>query len=954
MSFTPFLQSVAESLWSRFGNQLSGLTIVLPTRRAKLYLSEYFAKLITTPIWQPKYVTIEELVISSSDLKLVDTYQLLIELYKVYSKHRNVNESFDHFYFWGEAMLSDFSAIDSYRVNAKSLFQNLADQKALDGDFSFLDEEQIQLIQSFWETFNPSARSDAQQKFIEIWDVLYPIYSDFKEALLAKGVAYNGMLLRQLVEDFEAGKLTDTFNGTYVFVGLNALNECEKSLLRLLKKRGEALFYWDYDKYYTADVEQEAGHFIRRNVREFKPEDINDSFQSFILPKDISALASSGKVMQAKSVPLLLEELKDSKVSPSDSLTKTAIVLADETLLMPLLYGLSDEAVNVTMGYPFSQTAVFTLADLLIQLQRNSKTSQNGNIAFYHKDVQAVLSHPYVKALVGAIGEDLLQNIIKNNRVYVCEKFFSDSVYLRQIFSSVPDYSSMIDYLVSIISLVDNLQMEDNVALRREYIYYFVSSIRKLKKAIREERLEVGLPVFLSLLHISLREIRIPFTGEPLSGVQVMGILETRALDFENIIILSFNEGVFPAPISSVSFLPYGLRKGFGLPTVEQHEAMYAYNFYRLVQRAKNVRLIYSTKSDGGEVGEPSRYLYQLKMESGHTVKEQVISYNVTIAQKQSISVPKSDELIEKLQMLSAIGFSPSAISTYITCPLQFYFKYLLGIKELDGVDEDISMVLFGNILHHTMERLYKPYLNEPISKEIIHLLSKDLAKVKDAVNASFAEVYFCTDSLPTDFEQNGRLSIIRDIVVRYVQDILKYDMAKVPFTLRMLEEGIKIPYSFNVNGEVKEVWLKGILDRVDEVNGGVHIVDYKTGKNKQDFRGVDALFADSYDEQNSAVFQTFLYALMYEKMNGVGKMVVPTLYFIRDMHGSGYSAKVVERKSRVVQQEVSDFSFYRKEFTGKLNETLADIFNQHLAFTQTGDPQICASRCPFKLICNR
>jgi CRISPR/Cas system-associated exonuclease Cas4 (RecB family) len=900
-------------------------------------------------------MTIEELMASNSSLKLADTYQLLIELYKVYIKHKQSGETFDHFYFWGEAMLADFDSIDKYRINAKSLFQNLADQKELSGDFSFLDEEQIQLIQSFWQSFNPNLKDSIQQRFLEIWNVLYPVYADFKNSLRDKGIAYEGMISRRLVEDMEEGKISETFNGMFAFIGLNALNECEKSLLRFLKKQQKALFYWDYDKYYTTDVQQEAGQFIRKNIREFSPEKVKDSFQSFKLPKDIRAIASTGEVMQAKVAPLLLEELKSAQKDKAEEAARTAIVLSNENLLMPLLYALPDEDVNVTMGYPFSHTAVFSLSDLLIQLQRNSKTPKNGNVSFYHKDVQAVLSHPYIKGLTGSTSDSLLQNIVKNNRVYIGEKFFEQNSSVQQIFRGISDYTSMIDYLSAIFNQLVDIKLEDDTALRKEYIYYFLSSIHKLKKAINDEKLTIGLPVFLSLLHISLRNIRIPFTGEPLSGIQVMGVLETRALDFKNVIILSFSEGVFPAPISSASFIPHNLRKGFGLPVIEEHEAMYAYNFYRLVQRAKNVRLIYSARTDGSDIGEPSRYLYQLKMESEHTVKEETFSYSITIDKKEPIVIEKSKELLGKLESRATAGLSPSAISTYIACPLQFYFKYLLAIKEQDEVEEDVNMVLFGNILHHTIEKLYHPYLNKALGRETIYSLSRDTDRIKAAVNVSFAEVYYCSDSLPDDFEQNGRLSIIRDMVMRYVRGILKYDMTKTPFVLKMLENEIKLPYVFfTANGKQKEIYLKGILDRVDEVNGNMHIVDYKTGKNKREFKGVDALFSDSNDEQNGAVFQTFLYALMYEKENGTSKLVVPTLYFIRDMYGGDYSAKVIERKSRSVQEEVSDFSFYRNEFTQRFDRLLSDLFDAEQPFVQTNDTQICATRCPFKIICNR
>lgn len=952
MAFNPFLKQVAEQLWERFGDKLETLTVVLPTRRARLYFALYLAAVIDKPVWQPRYLGMEELMASRSQLKQVDQYRLLVELYRVYCTHKESDETFDHFYFWGEAMLNDFDSIDKYRVNAQSLFANLADQKELEGDYSFLEEKQVELVQSFWDTFEPNKASRLQESFVEVWDILYPTYRDFKKRLTAKGIAYEGMIMRTLTEELEDASFTDEFDGTYVFVGLNALNECEKSLLSYLQRKEKALFYWDYDTYYLNNPQQEAGSFIRENIKRFPPEPLPDTFTSFSSPKSIELIASTGDVMQAKLIPQLLEELgtTDSPVP-----NYTAIVPADERLLVPLLYALpQDTNVNITMGYPLAQTPVFTLAELLIKLQRGRKESSKGASSYYHKDVQGVLNHPYVRRLTGSEGDELLDRIAKYNLVYVGMTQLATTDFLKLLFSPVGSYTEMTDYLTQTLTRIAEAELDDNAPLRREYAYYFITALRQLKKAISDEEMDISLPIYLSLLRMAIRSIRIPFSGEPLQGTQVMGILETRALDFENVIMLSLNEGTLPQARSSISFIPYNLRRGFGIPNADQYEAIYAYYFYRMLQRAKNIRLLYSTKADEGSTGEMSRYLQQLKMESGHQVLERTVTYSIDIETQRIITATKTDEVMQKLAARAESGLSPSAISTYIACPMQFYFKYILNLRETEEVEEDVSMTSFGNILHSAVEQLYRPYVDKTLDLATIKALRFNDELVKQKVDNAFAQAYFKSDRLPSDFEQNGKLAIVRDVVLRYVKGVLQHDMSKAPFVVRMLEEQLRIPYSVDVRGASQPLYLKGIIDRVDEVDGTIHIVDYKTGRSKREFKGLDALFADTSDKQNSAVLQTFLYALMYEAAFGASKAVTPTLYFVRDVFSNSFNHLIVERVSRTEQVEVQDFSHYRSEFTLRLNQTLATLFDREQSFVQTTDLQVCKTYCPFAMICNR
>ena len=960
MVYPDFLHAVAADLYERHGEGISHLNIIFPSQRARLFFTDALVKQINRPLWQPAYLSIDDLVKKISPLRLIDDYSLLIDLYKLYKKHKQSDETFDNFYFWGEILLNDFDTIDKYLVDAEMLLKNLAAQKTLEGDFTFFSDEQIRYVRSFWSSFDPKGESKLQQQFIEIWNILLPVYTDFKALLRKKNEAYNGMIYRDMAQRLSYGETEGLGNGMYIFIGFNALNECEKVLFRYLMNKKQAEFYWDFDEYYTHNTVQEAGYFIRTNMSEFPAPKTFDIASEFNDQKDISIVSVPSEVLQAKIIPTLLAKI-DAPLN-----RKTVIVLADENLLLPVLYSLPDnvEDVNVTMGFPLKQTAVYSLTELLIRLQRNSKTNEKGS-KFYHKDVLSVLNHQYIKLLVGKESEVLKAEINNNNKVHIEQSYFKNSLFLKMVFMPISNYADMTSYLINIFENIATVYLPDNKddnTLRREYIYHFIKALNQLKKSIDIENMPIGMPVFLSLLRTIFGQLRIPFMGEPIKGLQIMGLLETRTLDFDNLIVLSLNEGVLPQTSNTPSFVPYHLRRGFNMPTIEQQEAIYAYYFYRLLQRAKKIQLVYSSKTDEIRTGEMSRYLLQLKFETGHNIIQQSIDYQLNFNESQPIVIEKTNDVTAILVNSycgenAQRGLSPSALTSYIKCPLQFYFRYIARLSENEEVQEELAVNIFGNILHKVMEKLYLPYLNKPLTETIILSIYNNNTELYRLLDNAFAKEFYHSDTLPADFNENGKLLITRDVIAKYIKGLLLFDAKNSPFTPVSFEKQLTSMQVIELNGQILNIKLSGYADRIDKYNSVTRIIDYKTGGGKgkekrMNFKNVESLFSKNPKERNSEVFQTFLYALIYlNSHSDANEVIMPVLYFVRDMYNPNFNASLIDDTSKNI---VNDFKPYAQEFYELLNNCLCDLFNPSIPFTQTAHADICTRSCAYRLICGR
>ncbi|MDR3236470.1 MAG: PD-(D/E)XK nuclease family protein [Prevotellaceae bacterium] len=936
---TTFLDTTAADLYARFGEKISALRLVFPNRRSRLFFTQSLSKIIDKPLWQPHYNTIEEVVSRAAGRQASEPLALLLELYDIYCAVRHSSEPFDHFYFWGEVMLRDFDMIDKYRIDAGMLFRNLKAQKELEGDFSFLSDEQAALIREFWDSFS-TGKSGLQERFIATWDALFDIYTQFRQRLREKEMAYEGMLYR----DLDLDSLPDEH---FVFIGFNALNACEKLLFRHLKKRGRADFYWDYDAYYLHNPKQEAGVFLRQNIADFPSPEFDKAFSPFAGEKDIRMVAASSDAMQTKLVPQLL---RDMHAAPD---RRTAVVLADETLLIPTLHALPTVAadINVTMGYPLRQTPVYTLLELTLRLHHKAK-QRGGATRFYYRDVLALLHHPYLKAMTPQAVQRHANDIVAKNKIYVSPDEFSGDALLSGIFTPAADYRQLVAQLLSLLDAVTRTVFtSENEKMAHACALHCARLLNKLHTSVDESRIALSLPVFTNMLRKLFRHENIPFSGEPLAGIQVLGLLETRNLDFENIIVLSCNEGILPQHSNAPSFIPYNLRRGFGLPTIEQHEAVYAYYFYRLLQRAKKITLVYNTKTDDVRTGEASRYLLQLQMESQKPIVSVGVNFAISHTTPEAIVISKDEKTMQELAAYYADdaprSLSPSAINAYLACNLQFYYRYIERLKPRDEAAEDIDGKLLGNVLHRAMEALYKPFGGKNVTHADMLAITAHATQLDEAVSRALAGVYYGAGELPREAHDNGKIMLLRDITAKYVRQILHYDAARTPFVIedteRVIMQRVACP------DVPAGIWLGGIIDRLDRQGNALHIVDYKTGATKDEFKNIAALFGDNAGERRKEALQILLYAVLLKQQHPDNN-VVPKLYFLRKIYQHDTDFLLTEKDTK---QRISEISPYVAPFTGELVRTLSHLFNKAIPFTQTADLDTC-HYCDYKKICGR
>ena len=953
-----FLQQVAEKLYKRYGDEISSLKVVLPSRRARLFFSDALSSIIDHPIWQPHYTSMDDIMCHYSTLQVGEKVRLITELYRIYAEH-HPSETFDKFYFWGEILLSDFDLIDKYMIDADMLFSNLYDLKELESDLSYLSEDMRRTIHSFWSHFADEASlSLEKRKFLSLWQSLGPIYHKFREHLSALGIAYPGMIYRSAVEQIELGLQDEDEQGRYVFIGFNALSECERRVLSYLNRNAQCDFYWDYDTYYTENPTQEAGRFLRENIKKFAPKDEIKSDNFLSINKKIQAISCVSNVAQCKYVNTLLRE-----ISPTLEFDKqTAIILTDESLLLPLLHSLptneatgkrvSDE-VNVTMGYPLRQTTAYSLLERLIELQKNCRTGKK--TTFYHTDVTGLLSHPYINKSFGKQADELCKQIVKGRFIRIDKEFFAGNESLSKIFSSLDSYASLSKYLVEVLELVSSLIPEgDEQSLQLSYLSLVVDNIIDLDNSLKNCQIEISTSIYTSLLRRHLQTVRIPFSGEPLRGLQIMGILETRNIDFRNVIILSMNDDNFPGKIGSdSSFIPYNLRAAYGIPTPEYHESVYAYYFYRLLQRAERVDMLYCSQADKNSTGEQSRYIYQLDYESPYSLSRTNVGVDVAVDQYEEVSIPKQGSVAKALERYickdgtTAKRLSPTSFAKYIACPMQFYLSAIAKIKSPDTLSEEVDHSIFGNILHGAMHTLYSPIVNiaNP-SHELQQLLKDDKVEqaVIDAINREYLNQ---PDATPSEY--TGNLVLVKDIITKYIrQGIIPHDIRNNAFAVLHCEEDISTCFAIS---DGREVVVGGIADRIDSLDGGnLRVVDYKTGKPHLEITDIASLFEGENRSSFRYPLQTMLYSMVLN--HNLGRDVEPALYFARDMNQESYSPQIIHHEDNAPLL----YTTYAEEFEQMLRQKLDELFDMERPFErcqQEESKNIC-TYCDFKKICKR
>ena len=944
-----FQSELAQALLRRHSNDLSGLVVLFPSLRARAFFNDALNTLVDRPLWQPTWSSIDEIMERGSGLVRGERIRLISELFKVYVKY-HTSESFDRFYFWGDLLISDFDMIDKYLVDADKLLRNIEDIKVLEADVSYLTKEQERIL-SFWSSIGPEVSLTEQKRhFLKVWRSLPAIYKEYREQLFKLGIGYPGMIYRATAERIKRGDDIELEPKRYVLAGFNALSKSEEVLFDYLSRSEYgAEFYWDYDDYYVANRDHEAGLFMRGNLSNHPATEpiSHDNFTK--VKKRLCATACASNIVQVKHISNILNAI------PKDELDKrTAIVLTDENLLIPLLHSLPEsvDSVNVTMGYPIKTTLAYTFMERLFALQAHSRAKDECT-KFYYADVLELLSHPYIVDSRRELCLKLSHDISANRITSVESSMFASDSLLSTIFScKCGDWKALSQYVCNILSSLLDAQCDMTIE-HIEYLNIVQEEIRKTTLSLENCDINPSIEVYTSLLRRHLQGVTIPYEGEPIEGLQIMGILETRNIEFKNVIILSMTDANFPGNrTEQPSFIPYSLRLAYGMPTPEEHEAMYAYYFYRLIQRAERIDMLYCSRADEKSTGEQSRYIYQLEYESPYTIEKQSVGVDLKLEDVKPITVAKGEKemaiLNRYLTPESDYSLSPTALFRYVECPLKFYFATIAHIKTQDEISSKIDALTFGNILHETMQALYTPLIgkDDAVSK-IANLRDKSL--VTKAVDKTIARLLQGSENASTE-EFSGDTLLVRDIIIKYIYEgILRYDSSRETFTIAGLEDPVDMCYPIS-NGRF--VNLSGRVDRIDRLkDGALQIIDYKSGnKPHLEFNGISALFNGEPYERISNIFQTLLYSMMLKRKHKHQVEACPSLFYASQMLSKEYSPYIIDKSANA---EVTKYSDIGESFEEEVTSVLEELFNPEVAFKQVDDSDAC-TYCDYKKICRR
>lgn len=945
----PFLKQVADYYYGKFRTGLSDFCFVFPSRRAQVFFLKYLASSVQasrTPLQAPVVTTIDDFFYRAAKAVKTPRLRLLLTLYDCYSSlYQRINgaeaESLDDFIHWGDVILKDFSDVDKYLAEPDQIFTNVSDYKNIQDDFSYLSENQRKALMSFLGNFEK--KGDIKTAFLRVWDILLPLYIQFKDVLASENLTYDGMVYRQLAESFNNRPAPDILNEAYphvskfVFVGLNALDSCEKTVLRRMRDAGLAEFCWDYSGEIISDINNKSSLFLRENVKEFP--------QSFELDSDglpvpqINVLSVASSIGQAKQLPYILQKLGQ---SAGDE--RTAIVLPDEDLLISVLNSIPKEYanVNVSMGYSMKNSGIFAFMGELAALQMHLRLKDG--CMFYHRQVKSIFSNTLFKSLLGDALSEVEDEIRLSAKYYIPQADLAKNGLLSKLFrpvvlspsdNSPEQIEEIIRYQQDVIlALVPLIKNDGNMALELDFAKQYYEAL----DALHEYHLSVKPATYFRLLNQIVTLDSVPFKGEPLKGLQIMGPLETRAVDFENVIILSCNEGIFPRHPSAASFIPAELRIGFGLPTYEYHDAMNAYYFYRLIQRAGKVWMLYDSRMKNMKAGEASRYLKQLEILYGNHVE---VNHFTSKSSLRNINSPDEVEKTEEdVRTIKNSYLSPSSIKTYLQCRMKFYYQVVKGLREDDDVQESMDNRSLGNVLHHSLEKIYD---EKTVSKERLRTVLDDKVALKNLVDGEIKA------ELKTP-EVSGRDIVYRNLALEYVERILLRDIEYL--------ENNKAD-SFTIIGVEKQVFtdvggfkFKGIIDRLDSIRPGeIRVVDYKTGLVKDNDFGIDdtnaakiaaAVFGKDNRTRPSIALQVYLYDLALKRSRSYhGERILNSIY----------------SPARLFIHPVQDDAYcetFDRAMGAGLDNLLAEIGDVSIPFTKTGNVRNDCNECEFKILCKR
>ena len=977
---TPFLQQVARHYFA--AADIERQCFIFPNRRSAVFFKKYLQEAVADPaanagafghegvarpVVLPRLLTINDFFQQLYGTPVADRVTLLLELYESYRGLNPKAEPLDDFIFWGDVILGDFGDVDKYLVDPKQLFTNVAELRDMQDTLSYLSPEQEAAIKGFLSHFRTGVRTDGEEpsvkaRFLQVWNLLYPLYQDFRKRLADKGLSYEGMVYRTVAEKVGETPVADLLKERFpladgfVFVGLNALNECEKTVLRRMRDARVAEFCWDWCSPMVRDPRNRSALFMAKNASDFK--------MAWALEKEekvpeIEVISVPSSVGQAKQLPQILQE--------AGAGLQTAIVLPDEAMLMPVLNSIPEDVpdINVTMGFPMTGSEVYVLMDEIAAMQLHLRQS-GGQAHFYHKQVWNILSSSIFSRLAGPEGQEKIRTIRAAARYYIPQSDLSGLPLFDVVFQAVVTKPKEADagqigalqaYQIQVLRFLGPLLCEDpDMVQEAEFARRYLECIRRLQGM----SLAVQPATYARLLGQLLSGESVPYNGEPLGGLQIMGPLETRALDFRNLVILSCNEGVFPRRSVSSSFIPPELRKGFGLPTYEYQDAVWAYYFYRMIQRADKVWLLYDSRTEKMKPGEESRYIKQLRYHYRLPLKQSVAKARISRAAAAE-EFPKPADFPERLK---ATRLSASSLQNWLACPAKFYYGTIEKLRPEAEVAESLDAGMLGNVYHATMRALYlgdkamDPAFKmdrDSVAESIRSGALVPLTEVTEAYLKKWLgrkeEIRARIDSLVREelhsSEIAGRNLVLADIISQYVVKTLERDRA-------LLKERGKD--RFRILGlELARTWefegykFFGFIDRMDSFEKGeVRIVDYKTGRvEEKDVRidsgnaaaVTDLLFGPDNGKRPKIALQLFLYD-MYVASETQGQRVVNAIY---------PAAKLFSEDIRTAEV-CPEFCDLVRE---RLKELLAQMADPAIPIRRTDDRKTC-EYCDFKLICGR
>ena len=955
-----FLEYVAEDIIGKYGTDLSRIAVVFPNKRAALFLNEHLARIAGQPVWSPAYITISDLFRQHTDLKPADPIKLICDIHKSFTKCTGIDETLDHFYGWGQLLLADFDDIDKNMADADSIFCNLKDIHELD-DISYLDDEQKEMLKRFFANFSDDIESELKKRFLSLWSHFSDIYHDYNRRLTEQGIGYEGAIYRKVASKETLHLKYDK----YLFVGFNLIQKVERVLFSRLMKEGKAKFYWDFDEYYMPTARAQQSASVPNNTASFAayltdfPNELDntdrDIYANMRRPKRIRFISSPTENAQARFASNWLLENERYKAG-----RKTAVVMCDESILLPIMHSLPPEAdkVNITSGFPLAMTPVASLVMLLFDLY--TLVLRKKGTAFNPHYLKKLMAHPYARHL-----QEVHLNGVHSKGVHLSQVHQEKEVHQEGI-------AALLQHIASLVKQVGIATKQEGDALTQESVFRMFTILNRLAALADSGDLLVDNTTLRRLVSQLVGAASIPFHGEPVVGVQIMGVLETRNIDFDNVLLLSCNEGNMPNGVNDSSFIPYSIRKAHGLTTIDNKVAIYSYYFHRLLQRAGDITIAYNNSTDNGHTGEMSRFMLQLLVESGQKIEH----YSLTAKNQPSPLMPKAIEkdetALNKLEEMSRL--SPSAINTYIRCKLAFYYQYVAHIKEPDSDPETIDNRMFGNIFHRAAYLIYKDITDHSpvIEKTHIQAYLSNRKLLASVVDRAFEEEECKTN--------NGLQIINREVIIEYITKLLKIDQQLCPFSILAMEEEAKVytQLSFTIpsgsalkGGALKggalvssapdkhyNLTIGGIIDRLDVVTDKqtgkrrIRVVDYKTGnKPSSAIKSIEEVFdpKNIASKHSNYFLQAILYSLIVSRSkewNAANDAVSPALLFIKQAATNDYDPTLC-----IDKHPISDVTVYEEEFLTKLKETVADMYSPDAAFTPTDDRKKC-ELCPYRMLC--